>query len=407
MGAARHPEKALSAAFVRQTKAPGKYADGNGLVLRIAENGSRYWVQRLTIRRKRCEIGIGSAAFVSLAEAREIAVANKKLARQGGDPLAERRKAKAVPTFEEAARAVHELHKPTWKNEKHAAQFIATLETYAFPAFGQVRVGAITTADVLAALSPIWAAKNETARRVRQRIGVVMKWCIAQGWRQDNPAADIEKALPKAAKAPEHRAALPYGDVSGCLAAVAASKAGPSTKAAIEFLALTATRSGEVRGATWGEIDFHGAKEPAAAVRATWVIPAARMKAKKEHRVPLPRQAIAILAEIAAREGRGGAGDLLFPGARSGRPLSDMTMSKLVKELGFDADIHGFRTSFRTWSQEQTSFPREVCESALAHVVKDKAEAAYARSDLFEKRREMMQAWADFLALPVSVEEAA
>lgn len=396
----RHPEKALSATFVRQVREPGKYTDGHGLILRVAESGGRYWMQRLTVRGKRCEIGIGSASVVSLAEAREIALTNRKLVKAGGDPLAEKRRAEAVLTFEEAARKVHELHKPTWKNEKHAAQFITTLETYAFPVFGSVRAAEVTTADVLAALSPIWAEKTETARRVRQRIGAVMKWCIAQGGRPDNPAADIEKALPKGVKRPVHRRALPYQEVATCLAAVRASGAGLSTKDAVAFVTLTAARSGEVREATWSEFDLHGANRPVEARKVTWIVPAVRMKMGREHRVPLSTQAIEVLGAAWLRAGAPTSGDLVFPGSRPGRPLSDMTMSKLVKELGFDVDIHGFRTSFRMWSQEQTSFPREVCEAALAHVVKDKAEAAYARSDLFEKRRAMMQAWADYLACP-------
>lgn len=382
----RRPEKALTAQTVKNATSPGKYFDGHGLYLRVDANGSRFWVQRITIRGKRSELGLGSPSLVPLAEARTAALENRKLARAGGDPLQARREAQAVLTFEEAARKVHALHLPIWKNPKHGAQFIKTLETYSFPKLGKLKVQDVTTADVLAVLMPIWTEKAETARRVRQRIGTVMKWAIAQGWRQDNPAENISQALPKVAKVQEHRKALAYAEVAGCLETVSASGAGLSTKQALEFLVLTAARSGEVRLARWHEIDL------AAKV---WEISAERMKMKRPHRVPLSRRALAVLD--AAKVHDDGSG-LIFPGTKQGRPLSDMTLSKLVKELGFAADIHGFRTSFRTWAQERTNFPREVAEAALAHLSGDAVERAYARSDVFEKRRKMMDAWAGYLA---------
>ncbi len=346
-------------------------------------------MQRITIRGKRCELGLGNPALVTLAEARQQALANRKLSVSGGDPIRAKKEAEAVLTFEEAARKVHALHLPTWRNVKHGAQFLSTLETYTFPRMGKLKVGDVTTSDVLAVLSPIWTDKPETAARVRQRIGMVMKWAVAQGWRQDNPAESIAQALPKRDRSLiEHRKALTYADVADCLAVVQASAAGISTKLAIEFLVLTATRSGEARGATWDEIDM-GANP-------VWTIPAARMKAKREHRVPLSPRAVAILRDAKAL---GDGSGLVFPGTKTGKALSDMTLSKLVKELGFNADIHGFRTSFRTWAQERTNFPREVAEAALAHTIKDKAEAAYARSDLFEKRRKMMEAWSAYIAV--------
>ena len=233
----------MTAQEVKAATGPGKYFDGHGLYLRVDPNGSRFWVQRIVIRGKRTEIGLGSALLVSLAEARAAALDNRKLARAGGDPLQARREAQAVLTFEEAARKVHALHKPTWKNAKHADQFITTLETYTFPRLGRVKVRDVTTADVLAVLSPIWTTKAETARRVRQRIGLVMKWAIAQGWRQDNPAESIGQALPKVPKIQEHRKALPYAEVAGCIDAVRASDAGVSTKLALEMLVLTGSRS--------------------------------------------------------------------------------------------------------------------------------------------------------------------
>ncbi|MCF3594180.1 tyrosine-type recombinase/integrase [Rhodobacteraceae bacterium LMO-12] len=393
-GSKRHPDKALSAVFVRQVIEPGKYSDGNGLFLLVQPNGSKSWVQRITIRGKRTDIGLGGATFVSLADAREVALTNKKLARAGGDPLQAKREAQAVLTFADAARKVHEMHKPTWRNEKHAAQFINTLETYAFPKMGTRKMAEVTTADVLAVLQPIWLEKPETARRVRQRIGTVMKWAVAQGWRQDNPAENIGQALPKHESIKAHRKALPYAEVANCIAVLQASNAWPATKLALEFLILTAGRSGEVRGALWKEIEFHGGEAATTATSATWIIPASRMKMKKPHRVPLSGRALEILREAEALRGASG---LVFPSMRD-KPLSDMTLSKLVKEQGFDAHVHGFRTSFRTWAQEQTNFPREVAEAALAHTVKNKAEAAYARSDMFEKRRKMMESWAGYLS---------
>ena len=378
-------EKALSAAFIRTVTEPGKYFDGQGLFLRVEPSGSRRWVQRTTIRGKRTEIGLGSASLVSLAEAREAALRNRKIARQGGDPLRAKREAEAVLTFEEAARKVHELHRPSWRNAKHAAQFISTLETYAFPRMGKLSVADVGTADVLAVLTPIWLTKAETARRVRQRIGVVMKWAVAQGWRQDNPADAISNALPKQDRTQKHRKSLPYNEVSSCIAAVKASKAATSTKLCFELLVLCASRSGEARLARWDEIDLDAAE---------WTIPAERMKAKRDHRIPLSGRAVELLRE--ARVLDDGLG-LVFPGTKSGKPLSDATLSKLVRELGFDVDVHGFRTSFKTWTQEQTNTPREVSEAALAHTVRNKAEAAYARSDLFEKRRKLMERWASYL----------
>lgn len=381
----RRPEKALTALGVKNATAQGKYFDGHGLYLRVDANGSKFWVQRIVIRGKRSEMGLGSAALVTLAEARAAALENRKLARSGGDPLQAKREAQAMLTFEEAARKVHEMHKPTWKNEKHAAQFLSSLETYTFPRLGKLKVAEVGTADVLAVLMPFWTEKPETARRVRQRIGTVMKWAIAQGWRQDNPAENIEQALPKTSKVQQHRKALGYDEAAICIAAVKASGAGLTTKLAFEFLVLTAARSGEVREAVWSEIDLE---------RKVWEIPADRMKMKRPHRVPLSAPAVAILKQA---EGPADSNGYVFPGTKRSRPLSDMTISKLVKELGFDADVHGFRTSFRTWAQEKTNYPREVAEAALAHLSGDAVERAYARSDLFEKRREMMDAWAEYL----------
>lgn len=380
----RKPAKTLNARMVQTVAAPGKYFDGHGLYLRVDKTGCKYWVQRIVIQGKRREIGLGSLDFVSLANARIAAYENRKLARSGGDPLGERRQAKAVMTFEEAAREVHRINLPTWKNPKHGDQFINTLATYAFPTMGKVKAPDVTSADVLAVLQPIWLTKAETARRVKQRIGTVMKWCIAKGWRKDNPVDAVDQGLPKQNKKTEHRKSLPYTEVADCLHTVEGTNAGLSTKLCFEFLVLTCVRSNEAREALWSEIDMKAK---------VWEIPAERMKMDRPHRIPLSRRAMKVLERAQGLDA-----DLVFPGTKKGKPLSDATLLKLIRENGYDVDIHGFRTSFRTWAQERTTFPREVPEAALAHLSGDETERAYARSDLFEKRRKMMEAWAGYLA---------
>ena len=374
----------LSATAVRNLREPGKYYDLHGLFLRIEPTGSRRWVQRVSVAGRQREIGLGSADLVTLAEARELAVSNKKLARAGGDPLAAKQARIAIPSLNEAIDKVIELNAPTWTNAKHAAQFKSTLTNYVTPKLGKRPVNDIQAADILSVLQPIWVDKNETARRVKQRIGTVMKWAIAQGYRSDDPTLALNQVLPKPNRKPKHRASLPYIDVADCLIVIKHSDAMLSTKLAIELLVLTATRSGEVRLADWNEVDLDAK---------TWTIPAERMKMKEEHVIPLSDRALEVLQQAKALGGDG----LIFPGMRSGRPMSDMTMSKLVKELGYPVDIHGFRTSFRTWVQEQTNTAHEVAERALAHKTTNKVEAAYARSDLFEKRRKLMDAWASYL----------
>lgn len=376
--------------MVQTVTEPGKYFDGHGLFLRVDKSGGKFWVQRIVIQGKRTELGMGSVDFVSLADARIAAYENRKLAREGGDPLAGRRQAKTVMTFEEAAREVHRINLPTWKNPKHADQFLNTLVTYAFPTMGKTKAPDITTADVLAVLQPIWLTKAETARRIKQRVSTVMKWCIAKGWRKDNPVDAVDKGLPKQSGKVAHRKSLAYAEVAGCLDVVAKTSAGLSTKLCFELLVLTCVRSNEAREARWSEIDTDAK---------VWEIPAERMKMDRPHRIPLSTRALAVVDRA-----KGLDADLVFPGTKPGKPLSDATLLKLIRENGFDVDIHGFRTSFRTWAQERTNFPREVAEAALAHLSGDETERAYARSDLFEKRAKMMEAWAGYLAdKPASV----
>lgn len=386
----RHTDKRLSAATVRTVKEPGFYADGNGLHLKVDANGAKRWIQRIVINGKRRDIGLGSATLVSLIEAREAALENRKSARAGNDPIAAKRLSQAILTFKEAAERVHEINKPTWRNEKHGKQWIDTLNKFAFPIIGNKRINTITSNDLLAVLSPIWTTHPETARRVKQRMGTVLKWAIVKGWRTDNPADAIGNGhgLPKHDRSKvKHREALPYDQVAAAIRKVHDSEAGTATKLAFEFLVLTATRSVETREAHWREFDLD---------KKVWTIPADRMKAKKIHRLPLSDRCIAILKEAQTLKKEGS--DLVFPGTVKNKPLSDMTLSKLMKELKIPAVPHGFRSSFRDWAGEKTHHPREVIEFALAHVIKDKAEAAYARSDLFEKRRHLMADWSSYVS---------
>ena len=385
-----HRDKRLTAATVRTVTKTGLHADGNGLYLKVDPGGAKRWIQRVVINGKRRDIGLGSASLVSLVEAREAALENRKSARAGGDPVAAKRLSQAILTFQEAAEAVHALNKPTWRNEKHGDQWINTLDKFAYPTIGSKRVSTITSADILHVLSPIWNTHPETAKRVKQRIGTVMKWAMAKGWRTDNPADAVAQGLSKHDRSKvQHRKALPYDKVADAINIVRASEAGMVTKLAFEFLVLTATRSGETREAVWSEFDLD---------KKVWTVPADRMKAKKPHKVPLTDRCMAILEE--AKLLKKDDSDLVFPGTRADKPLSDMTLSKLMKELEIPAVPHGFRSSFRDWAGEQTHHPREVIEFALAHVIKDKAEAAYARSDLFEKRRALMDDWSSYLSSP-------
>jgi len=382
-----HPHKALSATRVRSLARPGRYADGNGLYLIVDDSGSKRWELRTVVQKKRTDIGLGGLSLVSLAEAREEAATLRKIARKGGDPLAERRKAKAkVPTFKEAAKIVHEEHSATWKSKKHAAQWLNTLKEYSFPLFGDRPVDQVGTPEVLNALSKIWLTKPETARRVRQRIGTILDWAKAAGHRSgDNPINGIERGLPKQPKGQKHHAALPYSEINSFIVALRKSETNESTRLAFEFLILTATRTSEVINAKWPEIDL-GKK--------AWTIPAERMKAYKIYRVPLSDRCIEILER--AKEISDG-GTYVFSGRSGLQPLSTMVFLMVIRRMRKNITAHGFRSTFRDWAAEKTNFSRQVCEMALAHTVSDKVEAAYLRGDLFEKRRQLMATWAAFV----------
>jgi integrase len=390
----KHPEKALSAAEVRTANEAGRYTDGGGLYLIVDESGAKRWILRTVIHGKRRDLGLGGLRTVSLAEAREEAARLRKIARAGGDPLAERRKERRViPTFEEAARLVHEAHSKPWRNAQHKAQWISTLETYIFPVFGSRRLDHIESADVLKALSPIWMDKPETARRVRQRVKTVFEWAKASGFRSgDNPVEGVSQVLPKHETKQEHHAALPYGDLPAFIQQLRVATAALSVKLAFEFLILTASRTSEVLKAKWNEIDF---------VSKTWTVPAARMKAKVDHKVPLSARCLEILES--AKDIADG-GDYIFPGRSPKKHLSQMACNMALRRMErTEITPHGFRSTFRDWAEEKTNFPNNVVEAALAHTIKNKVEAAYLRTKLLEKRKDLMKAWSAFAtAAPVA-----
>ena len=381
--------KTLSAAFVKTVKRPGRYGDGlggHGLSLLVKPTSvpgrlSKTWGQRLRINGRTTNLGLGSYPVVTLSHARTEALRNRRTVARAGDPRGD-----GVPSFADAVEKVLAIHRPNWKNGASEAQWRASLRDYAIPLVGSKRVDKITTGDVLAVLLPIWNEKRETARRVRQRIGAVMQWAVAKGYREDNPAGDaIGAALPKNGGKRKHFQALPHGKVAAALAAVEASGAWLGTKLAFRFLVLTAARSGEVRNARWDEIDLEAA---------TWTVPADRMKSGREHRVPLSAAALAVLER--AREIADPSG-LIFPSV-SGRAMSAMTLTKLLHDLGVEAVPHGFRTSFRVWCGDNPAVAREVAEACLAHVVRDKVEAAYARGTMFSRRAAVLDAWGSYLA---------
>ena len=377
----RHPHKRLSTAFVRSAP-PGRHCDGNGLYLYVQKTGTRSWIQRLVIRGRKRELGLGNAQLVLLAEAREQALANRKLARAGGDPLAEKRRSAGIPTFAEAAKRVIEQKSAGWRNAAVPRNWYRSFEIHVFPRIGRVPVSEMTSADVLEILTPIWHANPPTARIVRHRIRAVLEWAIAMDWRTDNPCDRLLPVLGSQQHVVRHRKALPHREVGAAIEKVRAAKAGKVDALALEFMVLTAARGVEVRGAVWSEIDRE---------ERVWTVPASRMKSLRAHRVPLCGRALEILD--AARKLGGGGSPIVFVGKR-GREMGGEQMGRLLRKHGIAAVPHGFRSSFRDWAAEETDHPREVVEAALAHVVRNPVEAAYMRSDLFERRRRLMDDWA-------------
>lgn len=405
---------ALTALRIKNEKAAGMYADGGGLYLRVQESGAKSWIFRFQLNGRRREMGIGTLADRSAVEARGEAAKLSALVRSGVDPIDARQHDKetkvksdakvaaGAATFAQVAKDYIAAHRAGWRNAKHADQWENTLEKYAGPVIGDKAVADVSTEDVLRILQrdELWTKKTETATRVRSRIELVLSYAKALKMRQgENPAAwrgHLDALLPKPTKLKKvrHHPALPYDRMPDFMAAL--RKINGSGARALEFAILTAARSGEVRFATWAEFDT---KEK------MWTIPAGRMKAEKEHRIPLSDAALALLDELPTFEGV----EYIFPGERDKKPLSDMSLSAVTRRMnegekptwvepqsGSQVVPHGFRSSFRDWAGEITSHPREVVEHALAHQIPDKAEAAYARGTLFDKRRRLMQDWANW-----------
>ena len=383
------PPKKMTDAFVKTVDRAGKYCDQHGLMLRVRPTGSKQWIWRGTVRGRRVDLGLGGYPYTTLREARERAFEYRKASRAGLDPRVRNRR---CPTFAEAVEKVIAMHRPSWRaGGESEIDWRRTLATYAVPRLGQMHVDEITGADVMAVLQPIWNQKAVTAGRVRQRIGAVMRWAIAQGYRADNPAGDaITAALPRNGRQSRHFKALPHGRVAEALAKVRASSSTAGVRLSLEFIVLTAARSGEVRGARWDEVDVEAA---------IWRVPGSRTKTGRSHRVPLSRRALEVLEE--AREETGGGDPIFRSRSTRRRPLATGVWRTLLPRLGIDATVHGFRSSFRDWCGE-TGVPREVAEACLAHTIRNQAEAAYARSDLLERRREVMEAWAEYCVEPSS-----
>jgi integrase len=400
----------LTAATVKHAK-PGRYGDGGGLFLLVKDTGKRSWLFRYKLAEKARDMGLGTAggpAAVTLAEARTKAAALLRMVKAGIDPLAERERVAAenaalaqtakvrAITFKAAATAYIEANQAGWRNAKHRAQWASTLKTYADPHVGDLPVSDVSTAHVMAALEPIWTKKPETASRVRGRIESVLDYAKAREWRSgENPArwrGHVANMLPPRSKVArvEHHAALPWAHAGTFLAELRGRDA--TAARALEFAILTAARTGEVLGARWAELDLKGA---------VWIVPGERMKAGREHRVPLSAAAVTVLDEMARLRPKGDTHGMafIFPGARDQRPLSQMAMLMLLRRMGrADLTAHGFRSTFRDWCAEATGYPHEMAEIALAHTVGDKVEAAYRRGDMIEKRRRMMDDWAEFCA---------
>lgn len=388
----------LSALAVSRSKEPGYYGDGAGLYLQVSKTGTKSWIFRFTFHGKQREMGLGALHTITLAQAREKARSFRSTLLDGTDPLEVRNagkleaaleRAKAM-TFDHCAEAYIAAHRGSWKNAKHAAQWESTLATYARPVIGALPVAAVNTALVVKVLQPIWADKTETATRLRGRIESILDWATVSHFRVgDNPArwrGHLENLLADPGKVSKvvHHAALPWQELGGFMVDLR-QREGVAARA-VEFGILTAARSGEVRGTTWAEIDID---------EAMWTIPGERMKAGREHRVPLSTAAIALLRALPRT------GDVVFPGRKHDSVLSDMSLTAVLRRMERgDITMHGFRSTFRDWCSESAgnSFPREVCEHALAHSLPDKVEAAYRRGDLIEKRKVLMQVWADYCA---------
>jgi integrase len=361
-----------------------KLGDGGGLWLFSDDKDNKRWVFRYRLNGKDREMGLGSVNDISLAEARSMARECRNLKAKGVDPINHRQQSTEL-TFKECANRYIQSNKSGWKNPKHVSQWINTLETYADPVIGNMPVSRVDTALVMQILEPIWSEKNETASRLRGRIENVLSWAIVHGYHPGaNPAlwrGHLDKLLPKPTRVHKvrHHPAMPYSELPAFMGELGSNNA--MSALALRFAILSAARTGEVIGADWSEINLDDA---------IWIVPEDRMKAGIEHRIPLSSQAVDILKETPNRRG------WVFESANPGKPISQQAMLMLLRRKRPGLTVHGFRSSFRDWCGEQTNYPRELAESALAHRLKDKAEAAYQRGDMLERRRELMQAWADF-----------
>ncbi len=372
---------------------PGFHPEGTvtGLYLRATTKGAKSWILRIVIKGQRRDMGLGGYPTVALADARKAARNAREAVANGADPVrdreAHRRAHKAIPSFQWCAEQTIAAKRPEWKSAKHAAQWTSTLAADAYPIIGKIPVDQIQLSHMLDVLAPIWTVKNESATRLRARLEAVVAWATASGYRKgDNPArwkGNLDAVLAKPSKVAKvrHHKALPIDDIQSFVALLRLQD-GIAARG-LEFLILTAARSGEVRGATWQEIDLDAA---------VWTVAAERMKTSKEHRVPLSARAIAVLRTLPRMAGT----DLVFPAPRGGM-LSDMTISAVMRRMKVDAVPHGFRSTFRDWCSERTSYPRDVAEMALAHAISNKVEAAYRRGDLFGKRVNLMAEWASFV----------
>lgn len=386
----------LTVKRVQGVKTPGRYGDGGGLFLQVTTSGTKSWIYRWERDGRERMMGLGPETDVTLDEARDLARDMRRAVRAGRDPIADRRaererlkaEASRLLLFRDAAQTYFDAHEVKWTNTKARGNFLSRLKAYAFPQIGGLPVAEITTADVLRCIEPIWHTKTETASRVRMSIEKVLAWATVKGYRQgDNPArwmGHLKEALPAPGDiAPDkHHAALPFKDLPAFFGSVATM--GGMAALALRFLILTAARTGEIIGATWDEIDLE---------KAVWTIPADRMKARRDHRVPLSAAAVTLLKTVPRERGNAH----LFAGQYKRTPLSNMAMAVLLKRMErTDITVHGFRSTFRDWAGDHTEFPREVVEAALAHRVGDATEQAYRRSDALERRRVLMEAWADY-----------
>ena len=378
----------LSVARVRAITEPGMYRADPTLYLHVSKGRAKSWIQRIAVNGRRRDIGLGPVALVTLAEARDKAYENRRLVLAGGDPLADKRRAK-VPTFRQAAQKTFEANRARWRNAKHAAGWLPMLEKRAFPVIGEMPVDQIRREDVLRILTPIWNKHPEVARKLRQRTRSVLAWAQAHGHAEHNSAGEgIDGALPAMPKQKAHYRALPFAEVPQALEVIEASRASLAAKLCFRFVVLTTCRSGEARAATWHEIDEN---------ERLWVIPGSRMKGGAEHRQPLSDAALDVLKQTRKLDDGSG---LLFPSPmRRGRPLSDMSLTKVLRDNGLAgrATVHGFRTCFRTWASEKTNADHAVMELSLAHTVGSAVERAYARSDMLAKRRRLLDQWSAFV----------